>query len=141
MSDSTYQPPAIDFAPIVREVVRSYPESSFCLRCIGWQYEEMIFTFLDEEVTTDPVNVERETVRVPTFTGEDMTSQYTVREADFIRGAKLLAAEVDKRVAEKSGSQPYGFAGSAAMVDPCNWDAISLDAMTQMAVFGEVIYG
>ena len=58
---------------------------------------------------------------------------YVVGKKEIQKGFKLLAkAILDGKLPGLSVSNVY---------DPCDYDAYAIDAMVQMAIFGEVIYG
>lgn len=98
---------------LVRECFDNFPEAGMCLRCIGWDYKAFDFEFLDTEDG----------------------KKYRVRLPDAVRGLRLFVAEV--RAGKLAGlGLPAEF-----LTDTGDWDAFAFDALAQMAVFGEVIYG
>lgn len=100
---------------LVRECYDNFPEAGECLRCVGWDYKKFVFEFMDEEETP----VKRHVVRLP----------------DAIRGLRLFIAAVDAGKL-RGLSLPAHY-----LTDTGTWDAFAFDALNQMAVFGEVIYG
>lgn len=101
---------------MVRELYQNFPEASAgsALQCVGWKYDAFLFDFLDEE------------------TGK----RHTVTLAKALKGFRKLVKDVQQRGKLKGCFFPASFAG-----DPCDWDAIGIDALAQYAVFGEAIYG
>ncbi len=100
---------------LVREVMQSYPEySTPYLVCTSYDYDKGIYEFLDEE--------------------EDKS--YTLEIEKLKVAVNLLLQFVGE------GKLP-GIARSILpdVMDAGNWDADCTDALVQVAIFGEVIYG
>jgi len=97
---------------LVKEVYENFPESSVCLRCTKWKYDDFIFHFEDEE-------------------GE----KHIVRLNDAIRGLRLFVAAIDR------GELPGLGLSAGYLSDTGEWDAYAFDALNQMAIYGEVVYG
>jgi hypothetical protein len=98
----------------IREICESWPEASsgMCLRCVGFDYEEMKFRFEDDE------------------TGKI----HEVDEIALRRGFVIFFQMV------VDGNFKCGLT-DAALLDAGNWDGEMLDGLAQSAIFGEVIYG
>lgn len=103
---------------VVKGIMENFPEaSSGCaLRCTGWRYEKMEFTFEDSE--------------------EGKKHELTE--------AKLLAAFplIFTNKWPKGCTQPIAKDDLESWEDwLCQADANDFDAFVQLAIFGEVIYG
>lgn len=102
----------------IRECYDNFPEASAgaTLRCHGWNYKKFRFSFNDEETGKDHV------IYLPMAT----------------KGFRLFVQAVD-------AGKLKGLGLPANYLDledgPGILDADCFDAMAQMAVFGEVIYG
>ena len=81
--------------------------------CTRWRYVDFIFDFRDDEDG----------------------KVHTVRLADALRGLGLFFAAVD------AGKLPGLGLKAGYKEDIATWDASAFDALNQMAIFGEVIYG
>lgn len=103
----------MDKKKFVRECYENFPEASECLSCVGWNYNKFRFTFIDEEDG----------------------KKHVVREADALRGLDLFIEAVDAGKLKGLGLTA-GWKEDTGMMD-----AWSFDAINQMAIFGEVIYG
>ena len=104
----------IDEEKLLRDIMESYPEYSFCLRCARWNYEKMEFLFCDDEEKKD----------------------YKVGMPELKKGLQTLISIIDKH--------PGGFSSKCFggyWTDPGAWDAVCTDALVQCAIFGKVIYG
>lgn len=106
---------------LAKEVIQNYPEYSFCLQCIGWNYEKGILKFEDEEEDDD---------------GNPIEYTVTVKEIA-TKGLPLFINAVLKGEIFLDGMED----GLKSIMDPCCWDAISTDALIQFTIFGKVIYG
>jgi len=100
---------------LVREAYYNFPEASASLRCVGWKYDEFKFTFIDDE--------------------EEPAKRYTVTLSKALRGLDLFMAAVE------GGMLPGLGLSAAYKTDTGEWDGSAFDALNQMAIFGEVIYG
>lgn len=100
---------------IVRDAYENFPEASAgsALQCVGWNYREFKFLFVDEE------------------TGE----KHGVTLPMAIKGLRLFIRAVN------AGELPGLGLPAHYLSDLGTWDSIAFDALAQMAVFGEVIYG
>ena len=97
---------------LVREVYENFPEAGVCVSCTLWEYDEFRFVFRDEE-----------------------GKNHVVRLPDAVRGLRLFAAAVSRDEFPGLGL-PANY-----LRDTGAWDAFAFDALNQMAIFGEVIYG
>ena len=101
----------------IRDCYDNFPEASQSLVCTGWKYKKFLFVFLDPE---------------------EEGKEHVIRLADAIRGFRLFVQAVD------SGKLPgLGLPADYLNLEdgPGIMDASCFDAMVQMAIFGEVIYG
>lgn len=100
----------------VRDAYDNFPEASMTLRCHGWDYKKFLFDFTDTE----------------------QGDEYTITLPMAINGLRLFVEAID------AGKFP-GISRGPNWLDPVDGtgdlDADAFDAMAQMAVFGEVIYG
>jgi len=101
---------------IIKSAMENYPEASSgnCLRCLGWNYEKMEFTFLDEE--TD--------------------RRHSINLKNLKKGFKILLKIVEDGKYLNSVGQVPNF-----LAKNYDWDAQDYDALVQATIFGEVIYG
>jgi hypothetical protein len=100
------------FVPdLVRELLENLPEVCISMVCTGWDYDRMEFTIVDEEE------------------GNTYELTQNMAERAFMQMARSMVAE-----------QPTGL-GGINMFSEDDWDAPAIDALVQMAVLGEVIYG
>lgn len=97
---------------LVRECYENFPESSLSMSCRSWKYEAFDFLFVDDE-------------------GES----HRVRLPDAVRGLRLF------RKAVESGELPGLDLPAGYLQDTGTWDAVAFDALNQMVIFGEVVYG
>jgi hypothetical protein len=102
-----------EFEELAFEICQNMPlPSGYAFHCPGWDYEKMIFDLVDNE------------------TGK----KYTLNRP------KILGALAAYVVMKIQGELP-GIIIDGPFSDPCSYDSESLDAIIQLAVFGEVIYG
>ena len=98
----------------VKSAFENFPEASqgSSLQCVGWKYADFVFKFVDSETG------KRYTVTLP------------------------MAVKAFKKVLKEVGDKKL-FIGvdMANILDDGQWDSVGFDALAQMAVFGEVIYG
>ena len=99
---------------LVREAYENFPEASMCLRCVKWNYKTFEFRFIDDE---------------------DGGALKIVNLDCALRGLRLFVAAV------RAGKLPGLGLPADFLNDTCDWDASAFDALNQMAVFGDVIYG
>lgn len=96
----------------VRELFNNFPEHAQCLVCTGWDYEKFLFDFIDEEDG----------------------KKYTVTLPMALEAFDKLCAEIE------AGKLKFDLPADYK-TDTCYWDCWPIDALAQMAIFGEVIYG
>lgn len=103
---------------ILRDIMENFPEASHgnALRCEGWEYNSLKFTFYDEE--------------------QDRT--HAVDKAALLKAFPLMFGD-----AWPKGLRRPPLSEKAQAWD--DWfeqtDATDFDAFVQLAIFGEVIYG
>lgn len=97
---------------LVKEVYENFPEAGVCVKCIRWKYDAFDFVFRDDE-----------------------GDKYIVRQADAVRGLRLFVRAVE------AGKLPGLNLPAGYLRDTGLWDAWAFDALNQMAIYGEVIYG
>lgn len=97
---------------LVREIYDNFPEASLCLSCTRWKYEEFDFRFTDEDGHEHEVNLEKAVQGLRRF----------------------IRAVVD-------GKLPGLGLKAGFLTDTGDWDGFAFDAVNQMAIYGEVIYG
>ena len=109
---------------LVRDVMQNQPEYSagMALQCRKWDYDDCHYIFDDVEAG---VGVE-----------DSRLISYELDEAALVKGMELML----KGIATDE-LHFYGMDGLAAALNPCAWDADSVDALVQMACMGKVIYG
>lgn len=104
----------IDEAKLFKEVVQSLPEYSISLQCTKYDYKNSRFEFYDSEDG----------------------KEYLMNVYNGLLGIQMLIhAILDKKLF---------FAGCSTLeeiLDPCCWDTDVVDALIQLSLFGEVIYG
>lgn len=100
---------------LIKEMMENYPEagSGMSLRCTGWNYGSMEFTFLDVE--------------------ED--KKYEINMEMLKKGLDILLKIILDGKYFNAGRTPNLLAES---YDHDAWDS---DALVQCAIFGEVLYG
>ena len=96
---------------LVKGLLENLPEHSISMQCTGWDYDKGEFSFLDED-------------------GTEYELTQRMAELGFMQLIKEMIA----------GEWP-GLSASEGPLDPCHWDAPAIDALVQMSVLGEVIYG
>jgi hypothetical protein len=101
------------YMQLAKDIMENYPEYSFCVRCIGWDYKKGSYLFLDEEDG----------------------KQYTVT-VDQV--AKALP-KVKQLLADKKLFLDGIHSGDESFFDAGNWDSIATDAAVQIVLFNEVI--
>jgi len=77
------------------------------------------------------------------FDGETLFTDYedeshpqkNLTMADFVKALDLLSQQLGRTLFVGGLKNPVD------LVDPCNWDAEVVDALYQLAFYGEVIYG
>ena len=101
---------------VVRGIMDNFPEASCTLRCVEWNYDDMKFTFVDDE--------------------EDKT--YTIEKDKLMA---IFPALFSNKWPKGLTKPPL----SAEWDDWNNWlcqsDVFDFDAFVQLACLGEVIYG
>lgn len=106
--------PAQKMLELAYDIMCNYPEYSFCLKCIGWKYSKGVFIFYDDE--------------------EDKRHVVTTNQI----AEKGLPKFIEMVLAGKC----KGLGISAENVlDAGQYDSIATDAVVQLTIFGEVIYG
>jgi len=101
---------------IIKSAMENYPEASSgsCLKCRGWNYDKMEFTFVNEETgQNNSINLE-----------------------NLKKGFKVLLKIVEDGKYLNSVGQVPNF-----LAINYDWDAQDYDALVQATIFGEVIYG
>lgn len=103
---------------LVRSVFDNFPEASAgsALQCVSWKYDEFKFVFHDEEEDKDHV----------------------VRLKDALRGLDLF---LKLKGEGKWPGIPFKIVGEHQGELEFDFDALTADAIAQLAIFGEVIYG
>lgn len=98
---------------LIREIYMNFPEFGCCVPCVGFNYKDFVFKFSDPEDG----------------------KIHTVTMAKAKKGLKLLTAALDR-------GELKGLSLSAGyLADSGDWDCWAVDALNQMAIYGEVIYG
>lgn len=103
----------VDNEHLVKDLFDNFPEYAICLVCTKWDYVNFQFKFFDEE------------------TGRE----HTINFFDAVRAFDMLTEQID------AGKFPGLGLSTGYKVDAGLWDASAIDALAQMAIFGEVIYG
>jgi hypothetical protein len=102
---------------LAKDIMDNYPEaSSSTLGCTSWNYKTGIFKFQDLELeTTHTVKTEDIALKaLPIFIEGVIKGRWHFSGLD---GTKVLC------------------------LDACDYDAYASDALVQIAIFGDVIYG
>ena len=107
------------YKALASDIMQNYPEANFCVRCTGWDYKKGKYLFVDDEV-------EDEAGREYPIT-EKQVAKALPKVRQMILEGKLFFAGLD--------------ASDQTFFDGCHWDSISIDAVVQVVLFGEVIYG
>jgi hypothetical protein len=103
------------YQALARDIMQNYPEYSFCVRCIGWDYQHGKYLFVDDEAGREyPITEEQIAEALP---------------------------KVRQMIAEKKLFFDGLNSSDESFMDGCHWDSISTDAVVQVVLFGEVIYG
>lgn len=113
--------PNHELLELAKGIMQNYPEYSFCLQCIGWKYEKGVYLFEDEEEDE-----------------EGKPKRYTVTVEEIAaRGLPLFIK------GHLEGKYHFcGFEGGLpALRDGCSYDCPSVDAVVQLTIFGDIIYG
>jgi len=98
---------------LVSEILQNLPEYSCSMVCSSFDYDAGIYKFIDEE---------------------DDGKKYTLDMDKAVAGfQKLVSGLNDKSI----------FIGLSIgeVDDAANWDIVSTDALIQLSLFGEIIYG
>ncbi len=105
---------SFDGDKLLNELMENYPEASFCLRCVKYDYEACEFSFRDdEEGVTYHLNREKLQKALP----------------------KYIQMMLDGKL---NGIARYVLPD---FQDAGQWDAVAIDGLVQVAVFDDVIYG
>ena len=107
---------------LVKEIMENMPEySSYSeLKCIKWKYNEGIYEFIDGYSDIEPSPI------------------LTLTVDDCEESMKQFVIGIMDGKWNFCGLNPNN---GDNLFDPCNWDAIVVDAFVQYKLFGEVIYG
>ncbi len=102
-------------AQLIKEMMENYPEagSIYCLKCLGWDYKKMEFSFIDEE--------------------ED--KKYEVNLKKLQTGLNKFLKIIEDGKYFNNGVVPN------LLSEGYDYDSQDCDALVQCAIFGEVIYG
>lgn len=107
------------------DVFQNYPEAGIgmALQCNGWKYpdnqpDKLKLLFIDTE--------------------DDKRYTLTIETAR--KGLDLYVEDAIKRHKEGNNNN-NDYYSLDNLLDPCEWDAIRLDILTQFALLGEAIYG
>lgn len=98
---------------LVSEILTNLPEYSQSFDVLSWKYKENLFKLRDRE---DGKEYELTLTKAVTAFHKLQTE---------IRQGKFKGLSINAQT----------------MTDPCSWDAYDVDALLQMAVLGEVVYG
>jgi hypothetical protein len=102
----------------VKELMENYPEcSSPSVRCVGWEYNKMIFYF----------NVDQDT----------SITRHKVTEEMLLKGLDILLDKMKNKKYFNNG--PINL--SNYIEDLGCWDGNDVDALVQCALFGDILYG
>ncbi len=101
---------------VVKNIMASFPEASYGMQCIGWNYAQWEFIFEDEEGTRHTLDKEKLMSAFPLL--------FTEKWKNFTTVPTYL-------LHKKEHCDDW----------LCQADAIDFDAFVQLAIFGEVIYG
>lgn len=105
----------LEMEALAHDIYENYPEySSPSLRCTAWNYGGMTFHF-DEDDETGTLK------------------KHVIRKKDIMKGLQMFIQ------AKLKGELPG--IPMADLFDAGEYDAVAVDAVTQFAIFGEVIYG
>jgi len=99
---------------LINEIMQSYPEAGGgnCMHCFDWDYDQMVFAFVDIE------------------TGK----KYVVRKIELLHGFDILISKI------LQGDLNFGIEANG-LLDAGNWDSYITDALVQCATLGDVVYG
>jgi len=98
----------------VKELLENLPEYAISFDCERWDYERCTFRLRDLESTG---------------------AAYTLTLDMAVKGFDKLCAEIE------SGKLHFEGLLADYKVDGGQWDSLAVDALLQMSVLGEVIYG
>ena len=102
------------YRKLASDIMQNYPEANFCVRCIGWDYKNGKYLFVDDEAGREyPIT-------------EEQIAEALPKVRQMMAERKLFFYGLD------SSEEHF--------MDGCNWDSISIDAVVQVVLFGEVIY-
>lgn len=105
----------MDMKQLAKDIMQNYPEYSFELICTGWDYETGEYLFEDpEDGKAYAVSENQVAEALPKL------RQKLVNEKLFLAGLH---------------------SGDESFMDAGNWDSIATDAVVQIVIFGDVIYG
>lgn len=107
----------MDYEKVAKELMMNYPEYSFCLECISYDYEKGIYKFYEEE--------------------EDKT--HTVSNKDIETALPLFLKKLNKELFFDGLSSIQEIKDEDDFL--CMLDCSSTDAIVQLAIFKDVIYG
>ncbi len=110
------------YLKLVEEIMENMPEySSYSeLKCTSWKYEEGLYQFTDYYSETEPTPILTLTVS----NCEESMKQFLIEIMD----GNLHFCGLDPRRGDN-------------LFEPCNWDAMAVDAFVQYKLLGDVLYG
>ena len=97
---------------LLKEAYENFPEASMCLRCLTFNYKRFIFEFQEDDGEVHIVTLPKAR-----------------------KGLRLFIEAVD------SGKLPGLALPADYLTSTGLWDAWAFDALNQMAIYGEVIFG
>jgi hypothetical protein len=110
---------------LAKDIMDNMPEYSMNLRCVGWKYEKGVFLF--EELGEDDEELD----------DEGKPKRYTVTVEE-------IAAKGLKMFIERTLKGTYhfdGIHGLQELLDAGCYDAPAVDAIVQLTIFEDIIYG
>lgn len=110
---------------LAKDIMDNMPEYAMNLRCVGWKYEKGVFLF--EELGEDEEELD----------GEGKPKRYTVTVEEI--AAKGLKTFIERTL--KGTYHFCGLDGLQELLDAGCYDAPAVDAIVQLTIFEDIIYG
>jgi len=102
----------VDLEQLTKDIFENFPEAAMCIACRSWSYGDK-FKFVFEDIEDD--------------------KKYTIDLEKAKNATRIFIEDV--------WDGNYSVGSEEDILDLCNWDAWTFDAVAQIACFGEVLYG
>ena len=126
---------------LLKQLFQNMPEyAQYTFRCLDYDYKKFVYKYycVEEDETDDEFTAEeREKHPVKSIKDEETgTPIYTITLADAVKGFELFVKAIcDKELFLDGLRNPMN------LDDAGNYDVYAMDALLQLIIFGENIYG